>query len=280
MAKDDDKNITRFTAEQKITAGLEQMARGPVPRLSGLGELLKFEALNKFAKEAGLRGQQLTGFYKGLADAFEKFEREELPTREAELRQLPISAGQRLEHLRRVKNTERKRLLEISGLAKERLETLQALREQRDKALAVRDLWANPTSVLVRLYSTSESAKSWREAAKSWGANQVRDQIDVARATGDHGLLVVCFERMDAMPSEDRKHIERAKSDVVAEMPVAKMAARAVMACDAVALVHDAADLRRREVEGGAIQAHERIDVGARALLLEPFFADPEDKAA
>jgi len=264
--------------DDKISRGLENRNRPPLRSLAGLGDLLDFNKLDAYARSAGQRAQRLAEHHEGLRSAFAKFEAEEIPKREQELRGLPLSAGQRLEQLRRLKLAERRRLLEISGLAEDRARILGELREQRESAVAIRDLWSNPISVLVRQYANTEAAAKWREASKTWGANQTRDMIDAARASFDHALLCVCFEKLDSLSPEDRKHVARSKADVVAEMPVAKMAARAVIACDAIALVHDRADMHRREVAGEPIAANEKIDIGQRAIDLAPFFADPESE--
>src|SRR6185437_6251100 len=111
-------------AQLLIERGLAKRARGPLPSPAGVGDLLDFNKLDTYGILAANRATRLIELLDGLAAQFAKFDAEEIPKREQELKGLPLSPGQRAEQLRRAKAAERARLLGIETLAAERANLL------------------------------------------------------------------------------------------------------------------------------------------------------------
>jgi hypothetical protein len=266
-----------MSGTDKIERGLasyESRRRGdpsPLSHLPALVGLLSLTAIQDFGAEAVRRYTRISEYHDSIPAALDAFRAAE----EQRFAGIGFRSKADREHaLDQSVAAERHRLLNIAGLAADRERIRGELRDQKAKAEAVRALWSDPIALLVRQHASTEKASRWRSAVAASGPNEIRALLESAVATGDRDLAAACFSRLDAMPVEDRKHVGVSKAEV-ADMLCGEMCDRAMLTCDAIALLSDRVDYRARELAGDAISSAEKIDIGSRALTLAPFFEPP-----
>ena len=113
----------------------------------------------------------------------------------------------------------------------------------------IRDLWASPVGVLMRVTLGSDKRAIYAQNLAAAGPLEVDAAMSQAVRTGDRNLAAAACVRIDSLGREPRKLLKFNKSDV-AEVMVANEFNAATEALGLADYYRESGDLAARELEG------------------------------